>query len=127
MQTETQERHRDPRAALKPRANSRWISGVVGGLLDETADAAEHRERDEEAHGQERRELHQQFGGDGDDQPFLVLRGVDMARAEEDGERRHEQRDHKRRVDRDAEQRAVEGRRAGCVTDNATALSCSAM
>ena len=65
---------------------SRWISALGVRALDEAADAAEHGEDDEEADRQERRELDQRLGRDRHDQAFLVLGGVDVARAEQHGE-----------------------------------------
>ena len=64
--------------------------GMVGCTRSQkAADAAEHGEHHEETDGEEGRELDQQLGRDRHDQAFLVLGGVDVAGAEQHGERGH--------------------------------------
>ena len=77
----------------KPCAKTVAISASRLDALEEAADAAEHGEHDEEADRQEGGELDEQLGRDRDDQAFLVLGGVDVAGAEQDGEGRHRQGD----------------------------------
>ena len=75
---------------------------------------------------QEGGKLDDRFGGDSHDQAFLMLGGVDVASAEQNGEGGHQERDDQCRID---------GRCNSCswrapssaVTERATALSCSAM
>ena len=78
----------------------RWTSAFWAARCEEPADAAEHREDDEEADRQEGCELDERLGRDGDDQAFLVLGGIDVAGAEQDGKGRHQERDHQCRVGR---------------------------
>ena len=101
--------------------------GVLGGALDEAADAAEHGEDDEEADRQEGRELDQRLGGDRHDQAFLVLGRIDVAGAEQHGERGHRQRDDECRVDRQMRAAAAGSAPSSVSTESATALSCRAM
>ena len=88
---------------LKPCAKMPLDLGALLGAREESADAAEHGEEDEEADRQEGRELDQRLGGDGDDQALLVLGGIDVAGAEQDGERRHRQGDDEGGVGRQIE------------------------
>ena len=73
--------------------------GALRGALDEAADAAEHGEDDEEADRQKGRQLDERLGRDGHDQAFLVLGGIDVAGAEQDGEGGHQQRDDQCRIE----------------------------
>ncbi len=113
---EAQEGDGEPEAAVDSRGEHALDLGAVGGALDEPADAAEHGEDDEEADRQKGSELDERLGRDGDDEPFLVLGRVDVARAEQDGEGRHEQGDDQGRVGLQVEQlqrRRAEQRRDG--------------
>ena len=83
-----------------PEANILLDLRVLGGALEEPADAAEHGEDDEEADRQEGGKLDEQLGRDGDDQAFLMLGRVDVAGAEQHGKGRHQERDHQRRIGR---------------------------
>ena len=88
---------------LKPCGKDALDLGTLLRAFEQAADATEHGEQDEEADRQECRELDQRFGGDGNDQAFLVLGGVDVAGAEQDGEGRHRQGDDEGRVGRQVE------------------------
>ena len=95
-----QERHGHPRAAVQALREDFAELGPGADCVEEVADAAEHGEHHEEADRQERRQLDQRLGGDRDDQAFLVLGGIDVAGAEQDGEDGHRYRDDECRVGR---------------------------
>ncbi len=81
------------------------------------ADARAEGEHDIDADRQEGEELDAGFEGDGRDHALMVLVGVDMAGAEQDGEDRHADRGQERRVAEDRGRRS--GQRAVDVGDRA--------
>ena len=107
---EAQKRDGDPEHAVELAGKDALDVDVLGGPLEQPADPAEHREDDEEAHRQERHELDQRLGGDRHDQAFLVLRRIDVARAEQHRESRHRQRDDEGRIGR--QMQLLQGTRA---------------
>ncbi len=63
--------------------------GLLEGLAQQRDRAVEQPERDENADAYESDKLHDGFGRDRQHQPVLVLGGVDVPGAEQDGEGRH--------------------------------------
>ena len=78
------------------------VSKPAVGSLSARANNAqrpgEHDESHEDADGEEGDELDDRLGRDRQHQPVLMLGGVDVAGAEQHGERRHQQRDEQRDV-----------------------------
>ena len=75
----------------------------------------EHPESDEHADADKGNELDDRLGGDRQHQSVLMLGGVDMARAEQDGEDRHRDRDVEGNIAQDRLHRFV--RRSGLRED----------
>ncbi len=71
--------------------------------------SVEHPERDEYADADESNKLDDRLGCDRQHQSILLLRGIDMARAKQDGEDRHCQRDVERNVTQHRLHRAARG------------------
>ena len=100
---ERQQRHRDQHVG-------RGLAGQHGGCRQRLRRQAEQRQRpvehpegDEDSDRQERHQLDDGLGRDGEHQAVLVLGRVDMPGPEQDGEHRHRHRDEQRHV---AQQRA---------------------
>ena len=93
--------------------------------------AEKGRRDDHEADDQEGRKLDDRLHGDGEHQPVLMLRRVDMTGAEGDGEAREHERHDQREIAEQAGARpssAPPSRLASsAVSDAETALSCKAM
>ena len=100
---QAEERHRQPGHAVKVAGEDAMDLRVLLDALEKIADAAQHGERDEEADRQEGGELDERFGRNRDDQAFLMLGRIDVARAEQNGEGRHRQGDDEGRVGRQIE------------------------
>ena len=100
---EAEERHGYPEDPVETLRKDALDLGALLRAFEQAADAAEHGEQDEEANRQKCRELDQRFGCDGNDQAFLVLGGVDVTGAEQNGEGRHRQGDDEGRVGRQVE------------------------
>src|SRR5690606_22872415 len=83
---EAQERDGEPYAAVEGPDERRVDLGAMAHALGETVDPAKNGNHDEYADGQKGRELDEGLGGDGQHQAVLVLRGVDVTGAEQDGE-----------------------------------------
>ena len=65
---------------------------------EDVAEAVEHAEGDEDADREEREQLDHRLEGDRRDHALVALGRVEVARAEEDGEGRQQQRDVERGV-----------------------------
>ncbi len=121
-----QRRHGGERRELRRRGQHGGGMRLLDRACEQIERAVEHDEGDENADGGEGHELDDQFRRDRQHQAVLMLGGVDVAGAEQNGEGRHGQRDEQRDV---AEQRRTAG--AACArmveTEADTALSCSAI
>ncbi len=96
--------HREPDPArVAPRSPSqgrhqRLEVGPGGRLREDVAQTVVHEERHVDADGEERDQLHDGLEGDRGDHALVALGRVELARAEGDGEERHEERDIEGRV-----------------------------
>ena len=68
-------------------------SGDLAGAAEDVAEPVVHPESDENTHGDEGEQLHDRLERDGRDQAFVALGGIEMAGAEQDGERGKQHRD----------------------------------
>jgi hypothetical protein len=93
-----EQRHGQPLPAVEPARKQVPDGGFRRRTLEEGADAAHDAEDHEGANRQERQELHQRFDGNCQDHAVLVFGGVDMPRAEENGEDPHGEDDEQRQA-----------------------------
>ena len=75
-----------------------WAVGQPGGLTEQVGEAVEHDVGDVDADDQEGRELDHALERDRKDHALVVLRGVDVASAEQDAEQSQQQQDQQRRL-----------------------------
>src|SRR6185437_13980962 len=90
--------YRDPSDAVGAAEEKPREIRSCGKSRAEIGEAAEHAPGDETTDDEEGEKLHQGFEGYRQDHAFVMFGGVDLARAEKDGEERHDQRDGQRRV-----------------------------
>ena len=108
---EAQQRHRHPRTAARAIREDARDFGVCADMAHETRQPTEHRENHEQPDGQEGRELDERLRRDRQHQAVLVLRRIDMARTEKNGEGGECERDDEGRVEAEYRQ-LFERRRA---------------
>ena len=112
----------------RSRANFCAISGTAAACAIEVARAVEQDEGDEDADREEGEELHHRLHRDRQHHAVLVLGGVGVAGAEEDGEERERGGDEQREVADDREHGDVaHARHHRSRRDVEIAFSCSAI
>ncbi len=93
-----QHRHREKAGQRRHAGEHRRGIGLVERAGEQRQRAVKHHEGHEDADGEKGHQLDDQFGGDRQHQPVLMLGGVGVAGAEQHRERRHQQRDEQRAV-----------------------------